>query len=261
MKIKAKKDYVPAPEYQGVAVCVDITEPRERETQWGLREEIRFVFEIPVEMDDGKRYIVRSAPMTTSLHEKASLRKFIRGMRGRDLKGDELKEFDTETLVGKSVNISIIHEETEDGRLFDQIALCRPWDGDSLDPSGDYTREKDRKKDKGSSSSRQRDDDDEPKSSKESTYRRTESAGKKSGPTEYGSIKSHVGRHKGIELRDLTEESIKMLIERWLEGDFRKIEKPSADDKRLAAALEWYRGKYSGDDGKGEEDEPDDVPY
>jgi len=265
MKIKAQKDYEPCPEYQGVAVCIDATEPEMRETEWGLRETFRLVFEIPLEMEDGKRYIVRSAPMTPSLHAKSTFKKFLRQMLGRELTSAEQKEFETEELIGMNVSISIVHQESDDGRVFDQIALCRPWKGEPMEASGDYVRVKDRK-DKGKghrrSGSEEADGGEGESSnrgSKESTYRRAEQAPKKEGPTDEGQIKVHVGKHKGLELRDLTREAIEKLIDGWLAGVYPKIEKPLADDRRLAAALEGYRKKFAGE---GEEvEEPDDVPY
>jgi len=263
MKIKAQKDYEPCPEYQGVAVCVDATDPETRDTDYGPKEQFRLVFEIPVEMKDGKRYIVRSAPMNTSLHPKATFRKFVRQMLGRDLTAAEQKEFDTEELVGMSVNISIVHQESDDGRVFDQIALCRPWKGEPMEPAGDYIRVKDRKDKKGRRRSGDEDGDDDDSSgrgSKESTFRRAEQAPRKEGPTDHGLIKVHVGKNKGLELRDLTREAIEKLIEGWLAAVFPKIEKPLADDRRLAAALEAYRKEFAGE-AEPQEPDPDDLQY
>lgn len=261
MKIKAQKDYEPCPEYQGVAVCVDATEPEKRESEWGIREVFRVVFEIPVEMKDGKRYIVRSAPMTPSLHQKSTFRKFLKQMLGRELTPTEAKEFDTESLIGMNVSISVVHEESEDGRVFDKIPLCRPWKGEPIEAAGDYVRVKDRT-DKGKGSKRRTDEedaggDDSEQPAKESTFRRAEQAGKKQEPTDRGSIKVHVGKHKGLELRDLTQEAIERLIEGWLANVFPTIAKPTADDRRLAAALEQYRMKFASEV---EGEEPDEVP-
>jgi len=264
MKIKAQKDYEPCPEYQGVAVVVDATEPEMRDTDWGLRETFRLVFEIPLEMEDGKRYIVRSAPMSPSIHPKATFRKFLKQMLGRDLSVAEQKEFETEDIIGMNVSISIVHEESEDGRVFDQIALCRPWKGEPMEAAGDYVRVKDRKE-KGKGRKRGDDDggDDDDSShrgSKESTFRRAEQGPKGKGPTDQGLIKVHVGKNKGLELRDLTRDAIEKLIDGWLAAVYPKMEKPLADDRRLAAALEEYRKKFAAGEDEEPED-PDDVPY
>jgi hypothetical protein len=175
----------------------------------------------------------------------------------------EQKEFETEELVGKCFDISVIHEESEDGRIFDQIALCRPWKGEKIEPSSDYVRVRDRKEGKGRRRSEKDDDDGDggegsSEPSKESTFRRAEQASKTKDPSDHGLIKVHVGKHKGLELRDLTREAIEKLIEGWLTKVFPEIEKPLADDRRLAAALEAYRKKFSGEP---DEEDPDDVPY
>ena len=65
-----------------------------------------------------------------------------------------------------------------------------------------------------------------------------------------GATKIHVGRCKGLEVRDLAPEQVKALLENWLPSA-KANAKPSADDKRLIAALEWWAAKP----------ENDDVPY
>ena len=166
-------------------------------------------------------------------------------------------------LFRSSVNISIVHQESDDGRVFDQIALCRPWKGEPMEPAGDYIRVKDRKDKKGRRRSGDEDGDDDDSSgrgSKESTFRRAEQAPRKEGPTDHGLIKVHVGKNKGLELRDLTREAIEKLIEGWLAAVFPKIEKPLADDRRLAAALEAYRKEFAGE-AEPQEPDPDDLQY
>ena len=68
----------------------------------------------------------------------------------------------------------------------------------------------------------------------------------------HAAVKIHVGRCKGIELRDLSPEQVQALIEHWL-PTAKALVKPLADDKRLMAALEWWAAK--------QEMENDDVPY
>jgi hypothetical protein len=46
----------------------------------------------------------------------------------------------------------------------------------------------------------------------------------------------HVGKHSGVELRDLDEEAIRKLVGNWL-PIHTVNKKPTADDKRLASAL------------------------
>jgi hypothetical protein len=69
-------------------------------------------------------------------------------------------------------------------------------------------------------------------------YRRAEQpAG--NGPVDHGAVKVHVGKYKGIELRDLNLEAVQALCEKWL-PTAKANAKPTADDKRLIAALDWW---------------------
>ena len=52
-------------------------------------------------------------------------------------------------------------------------------------------------------------------------------------------MKVHVGKYTGIELRDLNPEAVQALVEKWL-PTAKANAKPTADDKRLIAALEWW---------------------
>jgi hypothetical protein len=56
---------------------------------------------------------------------------------------------------------------------------------------------------------------------------------------DHGAVKVHVGKYKGIELRDLNVEAVQALAAKWLPAAAANP-KPTADDKRLAAALEWW---------------------
>ena len=261
MKIPTKKEYEPAPEYAGSAVCVDVTDLEKTESDFGVRETFRIVFEIGAKMKDGRKYTVRTPPLTPSFHEKANLRKFLRGALGRDLSTiKEQEEFDTEDLIGKTFDLTVIHETNDDGRVFDRIALCRPWKGDSVAASGDYIRQKDRKDKDGKPKHSAKRDDHEDSGGKESNYRRTES-GSSPQPSDFGEVKVHIGKNAKaeLELRDLSKETIVNLIERWLNKDFAKIEKPTAQDKRLAEALRHYEKKYNAPEPEPEEE--DDVQY
>ena len=48
-----------------------------------------------------------------------------------------------------------------------------------------------------------------------------------------------MGKYKGLELRDLAPEQVQALVENWL-PTAKANAKPTADDKRLMAALEWW---------------------
>src|SRR5256885_4889646 len=109
MKIKESNDFEPSPEFTGKGVCVDVTPLRKQQSQYGERNVFKIVFEVDAEKEDGSRYGVWSNNFTPTLNEKASLRKFLRGWFGRDLTQAELEDFDTETLIGKSAQLPVVH--------------------------------------------------------------------------------------------------------------------------------------------------------
>lgn len=49
-----------------------------------------------------------------STHEKAKLRKHLKGWKGKDMTDEEQASFDIETLLGKTGYLNIIHEEKQD---------------------------------------------------------------------------------------------------------------------------------------------------
>src|SRR6185503_13571365 len=136
--------FEPCPEYTGKAVCVDVTPLRKQQSQYGERDVFKIVFEVDLQKEDGGRYAVWSRNFTPTLNEKAAFRKFIKGWLGRDLSATELKEFDTETLLGKPAQVVVVHE-TRDNELYANIAACTPLkNGEPLKPSGKFVRAKDR---------------------------------------------------------------------------------------------------------------------
>src|SRR5439155_4226203 len=188
-------------------------------------------------------YGVWSNNFTPTLNEKASLRKFLRGWFGRDLTQAELEDFDTETLIGKPAQLVVVHQH-KDGKVYANIAACTPdKSGEPLKPSGKFTRAKDR--------------NTSPQPSPQSGegggrngYRRAEQPAE--GGSEHASVKVHVGKCKGLELRDLAAEQVQALVANWLPGA-KANAKPLADDKRLMAALEWWDQE--------QEKVNDNVPY
>ena len=113
MKIKAKQNknnFELCPEYTGVAKIVDATELREYETQYGDKEQFRFILEVNQKDKNGKYLTVATKPLTPSYHEKASLTKFTQQVLGRPLTQAEKDDgFDPEDLIGKYVQIIVEH--------------------------------------------------------------------------------------------------------------------------------------------------------
>jgi hypothetical protein len=235
MKIKNNSgNFQPCPEYTGSAVCVDVTPLKTVQTQYGPKEKFRFVFEIGETKEDGTPWCVWSAPFTPSYRENSALRPFLRKWMGRELTADEIKNFDTEDMLGRTAHITVIHEHSE-GEIYANIALIQPdKSAQPLKLSGKFVRMKDR----------------QAAPAGQGGYRRVESAPDAGG--DLGATKIHVGKCKGLEVRDLSPEQVGALIANWLPMA-KANAKPTADDKRLIAALEaWQAAQKPADD---------DVPY
>lgn len=235
MKIKANNsNFEACPEFTGKAVCVDVTPLRKQQSQFGERDVFKVVFEVDMDKDDGGRYCVWSRNFTPSLNEKANLRKFLRGWFGRDLTKEELGDFDTDSLIGKTAQVVVVHEH-KDGETYANIVACTPdKSNEPLKATGKYVRVKDRPAKDGAGATAGG-------AAPSGTYRRAQAA-PESGE-DHLSVKIHVGRCKGLELRDLAPEQVQALIEKWL-PTAKANAKPTADDKRLIAALEaWATAK------------------
>ncbi len=241
MKIRANNSsFEPCPEFTGKAVCVDVTPLRKQQSQYGEREVFKIVFEVDMERDDGSRFCVWSRNFTPSLNEKANLRKFVRGWFGRDLTKAELEDFDTESLIGRPAQLVVVHEHKE-GETYANIVACTPDKStESLKPTGKFVRMKDRTGTNGPANGANPNGrgGDPGSSASSGGYRRVEQPAS-NGETDHGAVKIHVGKCKGLELRDLAPEQVKALIDHWL-PTAKANAKPSADDRRLMAALEWW---------------------
>jgi hypothetical protein len=239
MKIKANNTkFESCPEFTGKAVCVDVTPLRKQQSQYGERNVFKIVFEASVEKEDGTRYGVWSHNFTPTLNEKSSLRKFLRGWFGRDLSQTELEDFDTETLIGKPAQLVVVHEH-KDGEVYANIAACTPdRSNEPLKPSGKFVRYKDR--DASGVEGRASKDEGQVGSSGGGGYRRTQQPAEAT--TGHASVKVHVGKCKGLELRDLAAEQVQALVANWLPAA-KANAKPTADDKRLIAALDWWEAE------------------
>lgn len=222
------------PEYDGQAVCVDVTPLKKTQSTYGERETIRIVFETKELRQEGKPYLLFSRSFTPSLHEKAALRAFLKQWFGRDLTTAEQNEFDTESLIGRAARVSVVHNEYN-GTVYANIGLIRPdKSGEPLKPSGKYVRQKDRQ-------------------SNDEKFRPASNSGEAS--SDWRRVKVHVGRHTGIDLGELDRESVEALLTKWLPTAL-EMEKPLKADRELIAALQQAKQALSSQD-----DEEDSIPF
>ena len=85
MKLTSKnsKPFESHPEYNGPSVCVDVTPLKTVKTEYGPKEQFRFVFETTALREDGKPFAVWSRGFTPTLGDKSALRAFLKQWFGR----------------------------------------------------------------------------------------------------------------------------------------------------------------------------------
>ena len=227
----ASSNFEPHPEGLYSAVNVDVTPPVLKDTKFGAKEYFRLVFETSAPpRADGTPWCVWSREFTPSLNEKAHLRKFLRQWFGRDLSPAEEAEFDTETLLGKGAQVVIVHETSADGeKTYANIAACTPAKGEVLAASGKFVRKKD-KEAKGETASYRGASKPTEKKADAVAVDNTHAG------EDWTCVKVHIGKHAGVELRDLDPEAITKLLTNWLPVHEANA-KQTAADKRLALAL------------------------
>lgn len=239
MKLSEKKQstFTPHPETDGPikGVIVDITDIKTRITQWGPKEEFRFVIETEMEDEENdRRYCIWTRGYTTRKNkdgetevvfdEKSALRKDLKKMTGRELTEAEIRDFDIECLIGHGVKLIIQHEHKDD-RTYANISFIAPDKDKALKPSGKYTRQRDR--DTNGSNAAPAEDKAE-----------AEASG-------WEAVTVHVGRYNGKKLGEVDEVGVASLIEKWLP---KAKAGGAAEDAALIEALTELADLLGGDD-------------
>ena len=234
-------NFTPCPEYTGRAVCVDITPLKAYETEYGVKQKFKIAFELDL-IDQSRNpvqpWVVMTAPMTASLHEKAGLTKFLRDWHGRALTAEETVSLNLDSLIGRPATVVIVHEQSRDGtKTFSNIKLIMPHkSGEPLQPSGLWVRLEDRPP---------REDD------KVKTVTPATAA-----PVKIAEVKVHVGKFKGVALSELTPDAVRGLAEHWLPKAKVSSGKTPEDITLIAAVT-----KRLEELAKADEPDFDDVPF
>ena len=194
-------NFTPCPEYTGRAVCVDITPLKAYETEYGIKQKFKIAFELDLidqSRNPAQPWVVMTAPMTASLHEKAGLTKFLKDWHGRALTAEETVSLNLDGLIGRPATVVIVHEQSRDGtKTFSNIKLIMPHkSGEPLKPSGLWVRLEDRPLR----------ENDQVKTVVPST----------AAPVKPTDVKVHVGKFRGTPLSELTDDAVRGLAEHWL---------------------------------------------
>lgn len=88
---------------------------------------VRITWELPTETkvfkeENGEQPYVVSKEFTLSMHEKATLRKFLESWRGKGFSEDEAKSFDISVLLGKGCMLSVIHKTSKSQKTYAEIS-------------------------------------------------------------------------------------------------------------------------------------------
>ena len=121
--------YDPPPEDTYPAVCVDVVDLGEIESQYAgetrLRHVVKLIWQIDYLREDGLRYEL-SRRFTLSLHEKAALRGFLERWRGKRFTAEELKGFDLERILGVNGQLQVLHNTSIDGKVWANVETVTP---------------------------------------------------------------------------------------------------------------------------------------
>lgn len=255
-------EFEKAPKGIGRGVVVDVTPPETVESTFNGRTTQRNVFQIVFELDpetfglrsNGEPYNVWSRKLTETLDERSNTRSIIRQILGRDLTPTELENFDTETLIGRAVEIMIAHVPSKNGTTtYASIASLAPWNPatnggrPAYVASGKFVRKQDRPT------------KDAPQGAGAS-FRRADRP-EESGREDWMKTKIHVGKFAGNDLGSIDEEAFAALYEKWrptVSARQAAGEKISAADLRLLNALE--AGKKAFDEAKAASAQAPDAP-
>ena len=121
-----RKEFTPAPEGLHQAVCVDVTDLGLQPTPWGEKQKVDLRWQLEaMDEETGRPFLVQSR-YTNSLNEKATLRIHLEAWRGRKFTAEELEGFDLEKLLGVNCQIQVIHNITDQGRIFANVQAIVP---------------------------------------------------------------------------------------------------------------------------------------
>lgn len=128
-------DYELAPVGVYRAVCTRLLNLGMQETSYGDKHQIHLAFEIDENMADGRPFLMMQN-YTLSLNPKSRLRADLEKWRGRAFTAEELSGFDLKTVLGKPLQISVVH--SQDGKYANIGSMMPLGRGQQpLAPAGD----------------------------------------------------------------------------------------------------------------------------
>lgn len=125
-----KKEYPKASEGQHLAVCVDVVGPWEAVDDFDKDkpypiQKIAYVFQLDESRQDGKPFEV-AREFSLTFGQKANLRKFLSGWRGKAITDDEAKAGVDIDYTGKPAYLTIEHKAKRAGGTRVEVASVMP---------------------------------------------------------------------------------------------------------------------------------------
>lgn len=133
-KAKEEREFILVPSGTHQAVCYDVWDVGNQRQVFrdksgketvNILHKVYLAFEVnklmPSGPMQGKRMTI-SKQYTLSLSRKANLKKDLEAWRGKVFTAEELKGFVLDKLIGVNCNLSVIHNETKDGKRFANIS-------------------------------------------------------------------------------------------------------------------------------------------
>lgn len=110
--------------------CIDLgTQPKSFNNEVHMERQVSIAFELPTVKMEGKydpkakgRPMMASRKFKQSLHQKANLRKFLEGWRGRAFKPGEAEQFDPKKLPGLPCRVNVVESQDGTRTFIDSIA-------------------------------------------------------------------------------------------------------------------------------------------
>jgi hypothetical protein len=140
VNINSGADREPVSEGVHKAVLADIVDLGVIQTAFGPKEKVQFTW-LTDESDEAGRTKYLFKRYTKSLHEKASLRKDVKLILGKDIDGNS---FDLESLIGIAKNLVVQHNEGNDGKIYANIIGIQRGPAPKITIPADFQRKKDR---------------------------------------------------------------------------------------------------------------------
>jgi hypothetical protein len=140
------KNFTPCPAGLHPAVCVDVVDLGEVDTDFGRKWRVRLAWQIAdIDPSTAERFSCVKT-YTNSLHKRANLRSDLESWRGKKFSEVEAKCFDLDVLLGANCLLQVVHNTSEHtGDIYANVAIVLPLPkGTAKIAPLNYTRAQDR---------------------------------------------------------------------------------------------------------------------